>query len=223
MSKPSTKQRILETALSLFNLLGTPNISTNHVALELDISPGNLYYYFRSKDQLIECLFDEYALALDPLLNQTIDDHITLEDLWFFLHLNFELLAQFRFIYQDTDYLVQKCPGLKKKIKKILTSLQDSILNLLDHLANEEQIINFSSLTKDPSSTPAQTLEQLSVNMLLICTQWIRFNQHFTGQSPIAISSDDISRGIYQVLSLLLPYLDDAHQDHLVTLIAEYS
>ena len=91
MARAGTKQRILDTALALFNQNGTPNASTNHIALELEISPGNLYYHYPNKEQLIEQLFKNYEEALQPLVQQTFTEPLSIEDIWFFLHLNFEL------------------------------------------------------------------------------------------------------------------------------------
>lgn len=43
-AKPSTRDRILQASLHLFNTQGERNITTNHIASHLGMSPGNLYY-----------------------------------------------------------------------------------------------------------------------------------------------------------------------------------
>ena len=48
-----TAERILEVTLDLFNRFGEPNVSTTLIAGALGISPGNLYYHFPAKDELV--------------------------------------------------------------------------------------------------------------------------------------------------------------------------
>ena len=54
--------------LDLFNRLGEPNVSTTLISAELGISPGNLYYHYPAKEELITKLFDRYDAALTELL-----------------------------------------------------------------------------------------------------------------------------------------------------------
>ena len=79
-----TAQRIAEVTLALFNRFGEPNVSTTLISSELNISPGNLYYHFPSKDALVNHLFDEYETAMLDLLEAATDVH-DVEDAWFFL------------------------------------------------------------------------------------------------------------------------------------------
>ncbi len=51
-----TAERILEAALDLFNRLGEPNVSTTAVAAQLGISPGNLYYHYLAKEEIVNAL-----------------------------------------------------------------------------------------------------------------------------------------------------------------------
>ena len=52
-----TKEKILLTAIELFNKYTASAISTNHIAAEMNISPGNLYYYFKNKEEIIKEIF----------------------------------------------------------------------------------------------------------------------------------------------------------------------
>lgn len=55
----STRERIIETAIRLFNKEGTRPVTTNHIAAECNISPGNLYYHFRNKEEIIRAIFEQ--------------------------------------------------------------------------------------------------------------------------------------------------------------------
>ena len=52
-----TAERILETTLSLFNRFGELNVTTTLIASQMGISPGNLYYHFPTKEELINVLY----------------------------------------------------------------------------------------------------------------------------------------------------------------------
>jgi len=87
-----TRERILETALALFNRFGEPRITTADIANEMGISPGNLYYHFRNKDQIIAELFGAFERRLDGLLVLPEGRIAGVEDLWLVLHLLFEAM-----------------------------------------------------------------------------------------------------------------------------------
>jgi len=54
-----TRDRIIDTAIRLFNEKGTKAVTTNHIAATLSISPGNLYYHFRNKEDIIRAIFEQ--------------------------------------------------------------------------------------------------------------------------------------------------------------------
>ena len=89
--KRRTRERILEVSLELFNRFGEPNVTTSFIADELGISPGNLYYHYPAKDELINALFGHYEAELNELL-AAADNVRNVEDAWLFFHMLFELI-----------------------------------------------------------------------------------------------------------------------------------
>ena len=82
-----TRERILETSLALFNLRGAPQVTTAEIAGEMNISPGNLYYHFRNKDEIVAELCAAFEARIRPLFADPRGRGIDVEDLWLWLHL----------------------------------------------------------------------------------------------------------------------------------------
>src|SRR5690606_20122158 len=114
-----TAERILEVTLELFNRFGEPNVSTTLISAELRISPGNLYYHYPAKDELINALFRRYESALGELL-AAAGSVRNVEDAWFFLHSLFELIWQYRFLYRDLNDLLSKNRLLETHFQSVL-------------------------------------------------------------------------------------------------------
>ena len=68
--RAKTRDRIIEASLALFNAQGERNVTTNHIAAHLGISPGNLYYHFRNKQAIIAELFAQYESRVDAFLRR---------------------------------------------------------------------------------------------------------------------------------------------------------
>ena len=62
-----TRDRVLNAALELFNDQGSASVTTNHVAARAGISPGNLYYWFADKNEIIRELYAQFVAAYDQL------------------------------------------------------------------------------------------------------------------------------------------------------------
>src|SRR5689334_22613841 len=107
-----TKARILDKALELFNEQGTSNVTTNHIAEALGMSPGNLYYHFRNKAEIVRALFariqDAWAVnyAVPP---GTMPSPPMAEAM---MAGNFEIQARYRFFFRDLTLLLNADPEL---------------------------------------------------------------------------------------------------------------
>jgi AcrR family transcriptional regulator len=125
-----TAQRILEAALDLFNRFGEPNVSTTLVAGELNISPGNLYYHYPAKEELINRLYEGYEAELNELLHASEGVH-DVEDAWFFMHTLFELIWRYRFLYRDLNDLLSKNRHLETQFQLVLKNKARAIRQLI--------------------------------------------------------------------------------------------
>ena len=62
-----TRDRVLNAALDLFNERGSASVTTNHVAARAGISPGNLYYWFSDKNEIVRELYAQFVAAYERL------------------------------------------------------------------------------------------------------------------------------------------------------------
>jgi len=62
------RSKIITSSLELFNLHGTRAVSTNHIAKAAGISPGNLYYHFKNKGEIICELFVQMSSCCEEAI-----------------------------------------------------------------------------------------------------------------------------------------------------------
>lgn len=107
-----TKSRILDAALALFNDQGTANVTTNHIAAALNISPGNLYYHYRNKAEIVRGLFAR--IIGEWATNYTVPPG-TMPNLQMMESMvagNFDIQARYRFFFRDLTLLLNADPEL---------------------------------------------------------------------------------------------------------------
>ena len=74
MKVQKTREAIIDSSINLFNKRLASNVSTVQIASELGISPGNLYYYFNNKEEIIRCILKERMIPdLEELFNTESD------------------------------------------------------------------------------------------------------------------------------------------------------
>jgi len=202
-----TRQRILDASLAMFNAQGEPNVTTNHIADELEISPGNLYYHFRNKDDIIEHLFGRYEERIDAALGAPTDRLPGLEDIWLLLHLVFECIWDYRFLYRDLADILSRNRRLRIRFARILRRADEQAHDVMRGLS-QAGVMRASAAELDAAAT----------NVLVIATFWMNYASARGDKDEQA----SIRAGIVQVMMLLAPFLRDAERVHLNTLTRAY-
>ena len=202
-----TRQRILDASLMMFNAQGEPNVTTNHIADELEISPGNLYYHFRNKDDIIEQLFAVYEQRMDAALVAPSGRLPGLEDVWLQLHLVFECIWDYRFLYRDLVDILSRNRRLRMRFARILKRADEQAHTVMRGLV-QAGVMRASADEVDAAST----------NILVIATFWMNYASARGDKDERASIRD----GIVQVMMLIAPFLRDAERVHLNTLTRAY-
>ncbi|MGO1461033.1 MAG: TetR/AcrR family transcriptional regulator [Marinobacter sp.] len=208
MKKIKTRDRILGASLALFNNQGEPNVTTLLISDELDISPGNLYYHFKSKGDIVEELFSAFEAEMIDLLAVPDDVDISLDQQSFFLHLLFEAVARYRFLYQDLVNVLSRYERLQVRFRRVLKKKTSAFKSICESLRRQK------IMTIEPDE-----LDSLCEQLTLTACYWSAFDtlSHLDDRESV-----DPGRGVYQMMHLMLPYFEPEHQAYAKLISQEY-
>jgi AcrR family transcriptional regulator len=185
-----TREKILDTSLSMFNALGERNVTTNHIADELGISPGNLYYHFKNKDDIVAQLFALYEARMDEVLARR-KRSLTLDDVHAQLQRVFECMWTYRFLYRDLVDILSRNRKLKQRFARLLNRAEDSAVVVMRGLVDAKIV----SATKEE-------MQAIAEHVVLTTTFWL--NYHSVRNKSEATQAD-IADGVERVMRLIAP------------------
>ena len=196
-----TRDRILDAALRLFNERGTAAVSTNHIAAAAGLSPGNLYYHFAGKQEIIRALLDRYAAAHEGLWEPGPEGQASVARLRANLASGMELAWQYRFFERELLALLRADPQLRESYRDVYEH------RLAQWVRFGEQLAVDGVLRPPP---PPATIAELATAVWLIGTGWLPFLE-ITGdpQGP-----RQVARGGDLVLAVLGPWLAGPQAGH---------
>lgn len=204
-----TRERIVATSLELFNRRGAPHVTTAEIADEMGISPGNLYYHFRNKDEIVAELFAAFEQRLESLFAAPADRMADVEDLWLFLHLLFEAMWDHRFLYRDLDELLSRNDKLAARFTRLMRRGRQTMLELCG-----------SMVAAGTMRASGSEIAALADNASLVATYWISYQRFAGGEG--GVHSISLERAAYQVLSLIAPFLHGPARTLLTQLSRNY-
>ncbi|MFO1315246.1 MAG: TetR/AcrR family transcriptional regulator [Burkholderiales bacterium] len=195
-----TRERILETSLALFNRQGEPHVTTADIADEMNISPGNLYYHFRNKDDIIGELYAAYEASVLPLLAVPDARSPGVEDLWFMLHVLFERMREYRFLYRDLDEITSRNRRLAARFSELIRREERTVIELCRGLVESGQM-----------RASEREIGALAANVTLVSIYWMSWQRVIgVGVGRGAGGEGEgmnLQHAAYHVLALIAPFL----------------
>ncbi len=191
MSK--TKERILDTALQLFNDNGTRTISTNHIADACSMSPGNLYYHFKNKEQIICGLFERMIGSWDEDKNKTLEEIPPEKILDLQLEKTFHFAWQYRFIHRELAALLDRDDKLKELCNHVLQRRIFEIEGMFKGFID-------SGIVKPLDE---KTIKFLAHTSLYFGLFWQPYLEVIGGEP----NEENVQKGVQMIKQLIEPYL----------------
>ena len=164
-AKPNkTKDRILQISLQLFNERGERSVTTNHIAAELGISPGNLYYHFRNKQEIIKELAQQYQAETLEMLALPVDRPLNANDKISYFQVLSNQLWAYRFIHRDVYHLVEN----NEDFRKIYPRFAEQVMQ-------QGQKIYRAFVDAGLMKMTDSEIEALIINLWIVLTNWTNF------------------------------------------------
>lgn len=184
------KKKILETALALFNEGNTQSATTNHIAKAMGISPGNLHYHYKNREEIVRLLYiqlrDEAKLSVDALPNsiaQLLEHEKVLT----------QVQWKYRFFFKEMLFLFSRDPSLEA-------------LYIKDNIAHRDRISKSMKLIEASGeiSFPNEKRFEFLVDSILMSWQFYASYRHTLGET---LNSESVADVVAHTHCALWPYL----------------
>lgn len=226
----STKDRIVDSAITLFNEGGISAVTTNHVAEHAGISPGNLYYHYANKEEIIRDAFERVNAEADEIWGTSAPERAVSDakasrtgpraDVGAFHRMlvgNLGLFARYAFFARELPALLRADPILRARYVEIAERRTSQLEELLRPFIQ-------AGLLKDlDDAEDLHALVETAWVLGLFCIPYAETLDPSAAPRSAKARAERlqqaIERGALLVLHLLRPHLDPMAYAALVVLV----
>ncbi|MGE5084912.1 MAG: TetR/AcrR family transcriptional regulator [Bacillota bacterium] len=185
-----TKERILITSIDLFNRSGVGSVTTNHIAKAMEISPGNLYFHYDNKEEILVELFKRMAKETYDVWRPRRVKKVTPQD---FINDNFDLYWRYRFFHREMYALRRKDKELAQMWRTHLQKMMKLMVILYRQWVREGKMVKIEDVHE---------MQYVAESLLAMSTTFLQFFESAEKQP----GRRTIERGKRHVTRLLYPY-----------------
>lgn len=200
-----TRDKIVYAALELFNQHGERNITTNHIADHIEISPGNLYYHFRNKQEIVREIFGLYSAELLERFTPIQGSQESLTMLKSYLDSIFTLMWKYRFFYANLPEILSRDDKLHDQYIDVQEKLQANLIAIM------QEFVSLKLLNVDQ-----EQLKSLVCTLHLIACSWLAYQSAMSPKTEI--TEQMVKQGMLQMLNVVKPVATEQGMEQLLLL-----
>jgi AcrR family transcriptional regulator len=206
MARPTgTRERIVDTALELFNRQGYGAVTTANLAAQCGIAEGNLWYHFKTRQAVLDAIGDRFAAAIELRLalrpeRDPVADYAGL------LEAVMAEFRAFRFLYRDQQAYGDSAAVIVTNAPRWLEMTFDQVEAYLEALVGAGLL-----------DWPRERLRDLAINATIILRYGLEHYRELG--EPIAEGAGAVRRTLLRHLTLFEHRLEGAAAVRLHTAI----
>ncbi|WP_394249738.1 TetR/AcrR family transcriptional regulator [Vibrio profundi] len=200
-----TRDKIVHAALELFNEHGERSITTNHIADHIEISPGNLYYHFRNKQEIVRDIFTLYSEELLERFTPIRGQQESLTLLKHYLDSIFTLMWKYRFFYANLPEILSRDEQLHEEYISVQERLQTNLVNIM------QAFVDMKLLKVNEAE-----MKSMVTSLHLIASSWLAYQ---SAMSPkVKITEQVVHQGMLQMIAFVKPIATEQGIEQLLLL-----
>jgi AcrR family transcriptional regulator len=208
-----TKDRIVTAAVRLFNASSVAAVTTNHIAADLEMSPGNLYYHFKNKEEIVRAAFERMNAEADALWEPpTKFDPLLLQRI---VVGNLQLYAKYIFFARELASLMRADASLRSKYVDIAARRMKELVEAL------RPVVEAGILRNVGDEEDLHDLAESAWMIGLFCVPYAETVEPLRPRSRIARTRAALERGALLVLHLFKPYMEPIAHTALVVIVRQ--
>ncbi|MEM7565148.1 MAG: TetR/AcrR family transcriptional regulator [Pseudomonadota bacterium] len=167
------RERIIDAAVELMNKSGS-SVGTTQLTNYLSISPGNLYYHFRNREEILVEVLVRLQSDLDEVLVLHPKEQFDAQRLAHCFIGGAKVLWQYRFFFSSSLELVMKEDSLSRQYQEFCVRGTKQVADIL------KQALNIAASSQ---RLTAAERGKLAENMWVLWTSWPRYTETMQGTS----------------------------------------
>lgn len=186
----SRKQDILETARTLFNESNTQAVTTNHIAKAMGISPGNLHYHYKNREEIVRLLYQELRMKMTLSRDELPK---TPKEIIAHQKVLIGLQWKYRFFFREILFLFSRDKALKTLY------IKDNVAHRARIVIVIENLIQNGELTQD-----AIPMKEYIVDAILMTWQFYTSYMQTLGK---VLNEKTVEEAVYYTNNAMKPYM----------------